>query len=182
MALVNRIARLFKADLHAILDRIEEPAQLLKQAVRDMEEALAGSEQRLEAMAREQEALLARRAAIERELSGLEQELDLCFAAHKEELARGVVRRKLESQRLLQHLEARHDANERQLAELRARQLRNRAALETMQQKAAIFSTYAPANGDPVFDDYGGSGRTLALADEEIEVAFLREQHARRTP
>ncbi|MBK8307530.1 MAG: PspA/IM30 family protein [Gammaproteobacteria bacterium] len=182
MALVNRIARLFKADLHAILDRIEEPAQLLKQAVRDMEEALAGSEQRLEAMAREQEALLARRAAIERELSGLEQELDLCFAAHKAELARGVVRRKLESQRLLQHLEARHDANERQLAELRARQLRNRAALETMQQKAAIFSTYAPANGDPVFDDYGGSGRTLALADEEIEVAFLREQQARRTP
>lgn len=181
MALVNRIVRLFKADLHAVLDRVEEPAQLLKQAVRDMEEALAASEQRLVAMAQEQEALLARRASIERGLNGLEQELDLCFASHKEELARGLVRRKLESQRLLQHLEARHRANSSQLAELRARQLRNRAALETMQQKAAIFGTRAPVNGESVFEDCGGSGRNLALADDEIEVAFLREQQARRS-
>ena len=44
MALITRVARLFRADLHAVLDRIEEPDVLLKQAVREMEEELASEE------------------------------------------------------------------------------------------------------------------------------------------
>ena len=36
MALINRISRLFQADFHAVLDQIEEPEQILKQAIRDM--------------------------------------------------------------------------------------------------------------------------------------------------
>ena len=38
MALINRVSRLFKADFNAVLDQIEEPEQLLKQAIRDMED------------------------------------------------------------------------------------------------------------------------------------------------
>ena len=37
MALINRLSRLFKADFHAVLDQIEEPELLLKQAIREME-------------------------------------------------------------------------------------------------------------------------------------------------
>ena len=47
MALINRISRLFKADFHAVLDQIEEPEALLKQAIRDMEDDLASTEQRV---------------------------------------------------------------------------------------------------------------------------------------
>ena len=32
MALITRMARLFTADVHAVLDRIEEPEVVLKQA------------------------------------------------------------------------------------------------------------------------------------------------------
>ena len=46
MALINRMSRLFTADVHAVLDRIEEPDVLLKHAVREMEEELARNEQR----------------------------------------------------------------------------------------------------------------------------------------
>ena len=41
MALINRVSRLFRADFHAVLDQIEEPELLLKQAIRDMEDELA---------------------------------------------------------------------------------------------------------------------------------------------
>ena len=34
MPLINRVSRLFRADLHAVLDRIEEPDVLLRQAAR----------------------------------------------------------------------------------------------------------------------------------------------------
>jgi phage shock protein A len=36
MALITRVSRLFRADVNAVLDRIEEPASLLRQAVLDM--------------------------------------------------------------------------------------------------------------------------------------------------
>ena len=54
MALVNRISRLFSADFHAVLDRIEEPDLLLRQAIREMEEELAKSEQRIRCLERDQ--------------------------------------------------------------------------------------------------------------------------------
>ena len=47
MAMMNRLTRLFQADFHAVLDRIEEPDALLHQALRDMEDALARDEHRV---------------------------------------------------------------------------------------------------------------------------------------
>ena len=99
MALITRVSRLFRADFNAVLDRIEEPDMLLKQAVREMEDELAHDEQRLKASL-ELEHERARRGALDRTLAGFEQELDVCFASGEEELARGVLRRRLETQRL----------------------------------------------------------------------------------
>ena len=101
MALINRLSRLFSADFHAVLDRIEEPELLLKQAIREMEEELARSEQRIKWLQQEQRQLSAQEDDIEQSLSKLEEEMDICFASDKEELARGLVRRKLEAQLLL---------------------------------------------------------------------------------
>ena len=41
MALITRVSRLLRADVHAVLDRLEEPDVLLQQAIRDMEEVVA---------------------------------------------------------------------------------------------------------------------------------------------
>ena len=65
MALINRVARLFKADFHAVLDQIEEPELLLKQAVREMEDELAESGQRITVCAHDQEALAIRKGEID---------------------------------------------------------------------------------------------------------------------
>ena len=46
MALVTRLSRLFQADFHAVLDRIEEPDLQLRQAVREMQFALEQDQQR----------------------------------------------------------------------------------------------------------------------------------------
>ena len=40
MPILNRVKRLFQADVHAILDVIEEPEAVLKQAIREMQESL----------------------------------------------------------------------------------------------------------------------------------------------
>ena len=47
MALITRVTRLFAADMNAVIDQIEEPEMMLKQSLREMQETLAVSEQRL---------------------------------------------------------------------------------------------------------------------------------------
>ena len=54
MALITRLSRLFQADLHAVLDRIEEPDTLLRQAMREMEEALDPDAQQIKRLQLEQ--------------------------------------------------------------------------------------------------------------------------------
>ena len=56
MALMTRVARLFRADVHAVLDRLEEPDVLLRQAIREMEESLAADREQARRLARELEA------------------------------------------------------------------------------------------------------------------------------
>ena len=73
MALINRVTRLFRADLHAVLDRIEEPDALLKQAIREMEEALDHNEQQLKVLSHEMSQLSIRYSELEQNLEDLEQ-------------------------------------------------------------------------------------------------------------
>ena len=168
MALVKRISRLFKADFHAVLDRIEEPEQLLKQAIRDMQDELAGAEQRIRIAAHEQASIGARKA-----------ELDLCFAAKKQDLARSLVRKKLEGQRFLKRLKTQHAANERSLDKTRKEHDANRSSLEGLRQKAELFAQRSPAEQDSAPEDAAWMVRNLTVSDDEIDVAFLREQQAR---
>ena len=110
MALITRLSRLMRADLHAVLDRVEEPEVLLRQALREMQEELARDQQRQRLLGRERDQLDARAAELEQALRRNDQELDVCFAADKEDLARTLIRRRLETERSLQLLEQRREA------------------------------------------------------------------------
>lgn len=180
MALITRISRLFKADFHAVLDQIEEPEQQLKQAIREMEDDLAASERRLKACALEQTALAASRDEVEASLAEIDTELDLCFASKKTGLAKTLVRKKLGAERLRKRLKAQQAANETWLGEGRASLDECRATLEGLRQKAEIFAR-RPAQADATDDFADLSWHTPAarVSEDEVEVAFLREQDRR---
>jgi phage shock protein A len=175
MALIARVSRLFKADLHAVLDRLEEPVSLLKQSIREMEEALAARE-------RDIEGLRAKRLTLDKCVRNahaltaeLDRQLDLCFAGANEELARKLVRRKLRSEKTGAAARERLEAVRDRLSDAEAALERERDALEHMRQKVDCFATPGPelhrdATGEP-----------LDVADDEVEVAYLRERQRRVT-
>ena len=96
MTLIARVTRLFKADLHGILDSLEEPEAVVKQAIRDMEEDIATKERQLA----ELHAVLQRLAIEAQELTAsmqeIERQIDLCFATDNEPLAKNLIRKRLE--------------------------------------------------------------------------------------
>ena len=176
MALITRVSRLFQADFHAVLDRIEEPEVLLRQAVREMEEELACDEQRSKVLRHEQGQLIARETEIEQSLHDIEEELDVCFESGNDDLARTSIKRKLEAQRFSKGLSRRHQALQETLDELNTRLRENRARLESMRQKAELLAeenTCARPTDDWTLPD-------ITVRNEDVEVALLREKQQRR--
>src|SRR4029078_8088194 len=119
MALINRMSRLFTADVHAVLDRIEEPDVLLKNSIREMDEDFARSDQRVRQLEHEREALAERQHKMQAALAEPVSQLDVSFSSTNDELARKVVKRKLETEKLGQHVAERSAAVAKELAERR---------------------------------------------------------------
>ena len=178
MALINRVSRLFKADMHAVLDRIEEPEQMLKQAVRDMENELSELERHLAQQRREQSMLDTHKRELQERIEKTDRELDLCFENDKPDLARGLVRQKLEAERLIAHLDSRLGSLSDELVHGEANLEKQRTTLESTRQKAEVFAGHREASAD---DDLALSEpyREFAVTDAEIDIAMLREAQRR---
>ena len=175
MALITRISRLFRADFHAVLDRIEEPDILLRQAIREMEEELSRDQQRIKGLNHEQGQLMARKSELDQSISKIEEELDVCFAVGKDDLARVLIKRKLEAQRTLKYMTRREKELGTTLAGLTARLEDGRLRLDAMRQQAELLAE----------DDVSGHPENSwfmpepCVHAEDVEVAFLREKQNR---
>ena len=176
MPLLNRFARLFTADLHAVLDRLEEPDVLLKQAVREMDEERAGMQTRANALKREIEVIATDLQAALTTLARLDEELDLCLANGHDELARGLVRRKLELEQRQHQLAGRRATVEQRERDLHATLADASARLDDMRQAlaAVIDSSREPADGLAP-----SASASASISDDEIDIALLRERSRR---
>lgn len=175
MALVTRISRLFSADFNAVLDRIEEPDVLLKQALREMEEDLHSDVQQLKILEKEHTQMKAKITEIEKNVEQVNQELDICFESNELELAKTQVKRKLEIQRYEKHLQGKIDLKQIKIEELKSRIEENKTRLSAMQQKLDLLTEdLAEFDGDKLFSDIHE-----VIKDDDIDMAFLREKQAR---
>ena len=174
MALIHRISRLFTADLHAVLDRLEEPEALLRQAVRDMEELLC--QERAARAAARARTMRARRAAAMRSARRSResmQELDLCLEPRRRRarpfVGAAQARRRTRDAAI-------DDAREevvRQLTETRTLLDEQRRELDAVRQKAELFVP-------PARDARRRSAAEHAVSNDDVEIALLRERERRQ--
>ena len=173
MPLFNRFARLLSADLNALLDRIEEPALLARQALREMEHELVAMAERARALDAADDALAREDARLADALARLDVELDSCLAANEDTLARDLVRRKLEHARRrddIANTRERHAATRAELAESEAA---TRAEMAALRARLAALSEPAAA---PAADTIVAMTPSAA----EIDIALLHEKRQRR--
>jgi phage shock protein A len=178
MTLLQRLTRLLKADLHGILDGLEDPEEVVKQTIRDMEEALATKEQALAAMHASLQHLASEAQEAERAAQEIEQRLDLCFQEGNETLARTFIGKRLEATRqarrvarTIEEALARRAALEHTLAE-------QRTQLATVVQQLASLSTARQRQAGVAAPFFPGC-QDGAITEDDIEVAFLQEKRRR---
>ena len=173
MALVTRLSRLFQADVHAVLDRIEEPDLQLRQAVREMQLALDQDRQRLKLLRHEYSQLVRTLSEGEAMLKTFDEELDTCLAADEDDLARDLVRRKLANERQAQALHNQSETVATQIEMLEHQIEEQDQQLTGMKQKLELLasSTERPVDGNYCYSD--------GIRNEEVEIALLREKERR---
>jgi len=174
MTLITRLGRLFRADMHAVLDGLEEPTMLLRQAVRDMEDVLAGEQAARDELVAEVQRLAIALDDGRGRVAALDEELSLCLAVNKDDLARDLVRRKLETTRHEAQLMERQQALREAQRRIEARLIEHRRRLANLRAQAALHQ-----RANVVNDADGGSGWATPISDAEIEVALLRERQRR---
>jgi phage shock protein A len=179
MALITRVSRLFRADVNAVLDRMEEPEILLKQAVREMEEALAKDQQQVKLLEMNLKQLKSRYDGLAQRLKPVTEELDLCFESGNEDLARALLKRKLESERYRDYLVRRQEEMNEALKVLKKRIDENRMRLESMRQKAELLAGSDREEVQLDTWDEPDFMRQFSVNEDDIELALLREKQKR---
>jgi len=93
MAILTRIFRLFKADIHGVMDQIEEQGLLLKQHLRDMEESLVHKEAKLKQMcfARDQARQDFEKGT--KKSNNLERDLEVAIKKDRDNIARTLIKK-----------------------------------------------------------------------------------------
>jgi phage shock protein A len=164
------ISRLFQADIHAVLDKIEEPEQLLKQSIREMGESIANDERQIRSLEYEQQQLINKHDQYTGIITELEDKLSLCFKSNKDDLARSLIKQKLETQQAIRLLADKRDALKEKLTRLTKQLTEHQAQLLAMKQKAEAF----------LEEDRGSSSNwenpPVTVQDEDVEIAFLCEK------
>ncbi|MGE3850042.1 MAG: PspA/IM30 family protein, partial [Gammaproteobacteria bacterium] len=97
MTLLTRLGRLLRADLHTVIDGLEEPAAALREALRDMRHALARGADEEARLVREAERLAQALEVARTQAVRAAEDLTLCLDADAGDVARTAMRRRLEA-------------------------------------------------------------------------------------
>ena len=177
MAIIARIANMFRADIHGVMDRLENQELLLKQHLRDMKEALNFKEAKLQKMKTSRDQRMQDLNRYKQQRETLEHDLTMAVRKDKDDIARMLIRKVKplenlheELSRHVRALEEEIDQFERhlQLQRLKYEELKNRSTeyLQKTQLQKWEKETFDPVS----FNGYG------ELSEQEVELELLKRK------
>lgn len=171
MTILTRMTRLLKADMNALLDQMEAPDVLLKQALREMQSELELQNARLEQLNQ-------RRQRLSREIDRSQAEqvtrqhgLQLCLQQKNDDLARSILRKQLESEQLVEQMRQQLETCTAEWNEAAVCLNRQQETLAQLRQQAALLAE--PETGTPPLSRNG-----ISEADVEVELLKARAKYA----
>lgn len=168
MTLLTRISRLFTADIHGLLDSLEEPDIILKQAIRDMQAEIDRETAAISVLTQQLDRLQQKRQTLVTHLQELQHQLHFCFSENNEYLAKSVVRKKLQTESALKELS-------RQLNTLCEE--KNQKIAETDERKEKLQAIRDKLMLLDGADEAASlNEQPTAISQDDIELAFLYEK------
>lgn len=179
MAIVRRLSRLCRADLHGVLDQLEDKELLLKQVLRDMEAELARKDARIRGLRASKEQARRDLELQGREGNQLEQDLAAAVEKDRDDISRFLIRKLKTVERHREALRAQAEALQEEIAALQGTVTEQRLQVEQLKLRARAFSRGAgrrrqeslPSSCAPCPVPWEPS-------DEEVELELLRRKES----
>jgi len=95
MVIMSRMLRLWKADLHGVMDQLEDKALILKQYLREMEASLEQKQAHLRQLGHTCEQIRKDLAIRAKEKENVEKDIELAVRKEKDDIARKLIRKRI---------------------------------------------------------------------------------------
>jgi len=170
MSITKRISQLFYADVHGILDLLEEPEGMARQALREMEESISEREGHIALLAQRLERKDRQKQRSAERIVELESKIALCLGSEDQEMAKSLIRKTLEYQQLTKHIE-------QQLTEIDAEHQKqscilkeDRARLDRIKEKLELCLS-AKDDSSSIREEL--QGVSPGVGEDEVHAAYL---------
>ena len=182
MGIMNRILRIWKADIHGFMDRLEDQDLLLRQYLREMEQCLQQKEQRIKQLAEISRFVQIDLSAREREIEKLENDLELVLQKNNDNIAKLLIRKQMVQQEHCEQLQRQQESlweEHKQHVNLLSEQ---HLRYETLKVKASTFlQRHEKRTTYGVNEFIQRSVGRRPVTEDEIELELIRRKEQWRS-
>lgn len=179
MAIIARIREIFMADIHAVMDHLEDRGLLLKQHLRDMEDALDRKEARLSNMTALQGQRQKDLAEYGQQWEALEHDLTVAVRKKKDDIARMLIKKMKPLENLMGELNRQLKTLDEERLQLDHHLQQQRQRYEQFKYRTAEYLHRAQMQDweKTVLDPVSAGGYAEPM-DQEIELELLKRKEA----
>jgi len=179
MGIMTRVIRIFKADVHGVMDQLEDQELLLKQHLRDMAEALSLNEVKLNKMLVSRKQVQQEYEKYRQQSQTLEQDLVVAIQKNKDEIARMLIRKIKPLDSLRDEIADRIRNLDEEISSYRDHLDQQRLQYGRLKHRSIEFFHKAPMHGwQNDLAETVPHGKFGDLSEAEIELELLKRKEA----
>jgi len=179
MGIVTRVIRIFKADVHGVMDQLEDRELLLKQHLRDMAEVLSLKEVRLNKMLASRKQAQQEHDKYRQQSRALEQDLAVAIHKNKDDIARMLIRKVKPLDSLRGEIADRMRLLDQDISQDREHLDQQRLQYDRLKHRSVDFLKKTPMHDwrkDLAEIDH--AAKYGQLSEEEVELELIKRKEA----
>ena len=179
MGLAARLTRLCKADIHGVMDQIEDKHLVLKQCLREMEEALDQKQARLNYLKAYLERIHREKKQLKGEHEKLEEDLAAAIRKERDDIARMLIKKLKVLEHHLSVIDLNGSTLDKEIAGLVENlEIQKHQYAELQLRSETCFHQEDPHHPEAMRSAGMPNTEWSALTDEEIELELMKRKEA----
>ena len=176
MGILTRVVKIFKADIHGVMDQFENQELLLKQHLRDMKEALNQKELNLNSLLAAQKQAQTECSRYRHQSEVLEADLSVAIRKNKDDMARKLIRKVMPINKLVDELTGHIRALEDEISSTRVCLDQQRLQYEQIKHKSAELFRQTQIGVSASNLSRTDPDSLVELSEEEVELELLKRR------
>ena len=179
MGIMTRVVKIFKADIHGVMDQLEDQGLLLKQHLREMEEALNLKEAKLNKMLASRNQMQKEYDKYKQQTEILEKDLAVSIHKNKDDIARMLIRKIIPLSSLRDELAGNMKALNEEISAYKDHLDQQRLQYEQLRHRSVeFFQKTQMQEWRNDLSDVVPNGKYGEVSDEEIELELIKRKEA----